>query len=152
MAHSNIKTRITRKSSYIELVAAIERKTFSTGSFTYPLFRTSKAPLLWSLPYLSLRLQPSLDVSRPRPLGWLNTHVSMMFSASQRRLRDDRHSPAPVEQRTAVELKDSLLSLFMQCKAAKPTSSVLPAPTPEACISCCSLPLSVLISQTEPSS
>ena len=110
---SNIKTRIARKSSYVELVAAIDALVPSMTSFAHPLLQTLNGAILWNLPYLNLDLQPPLDVTQPGPLQWLVPHTSMMFSARQRHLRENKTSPALASERTLVELKDSLFSLFM---------------------------------------
>ncbi|KAK6065235.1 hypothetical protein SCUP234_12650 [Seiridium cupressi] len=115
VVQSSVKTRIARKSSYIELVAAVDTDKTVLWSAMHPSIRTggSSGIVLWNIPYLYLDKQPMLDTTQHHRLSWLTTHVSMMFSARQRFLRDNPFAPAGPAERTRVELKDSLFSLIM---------------------------------------
>ncbi|KAK3989369.1 hypothetical protein QBC44DRAFT_267148 [Cladorrhinum sp. PSN332] len=135
---TSVKTRIARKSSWIELIAEIVKDPASAPlpSFTSPVFISSPAnpnlPRNSSLtpppsttvslpitPYLKLSKLPIIDLSKANgeSFSWLNTHTTFMFSPRERHLRENPSHPLPASsktQRTVVEFKDSLFSMFMQ--------------------------------------
>ena len=112
---SSLKIRIARKSSYVELVSQIADGADwpAFRSFVYPVFLDSKFIVAWNMPYLDLQSLPILDTRQQAHLDWLTTHTSMMFSARERSLRNNPTQQAPVGERTRVEFKDSLFSLFV---------------------------------------
>ena len=112
---SNLKIRIARKSSYVELISQAANGTDwpTFCSFMYPVYLDSGVVATWNMPYLNLQSLPKLDVWQPTRLDWLTTHTSMMFSSRERSLRNNPSQQAPVGERARVEFKDSLFSLFM---------------------------------------
>jgi len=115
MLDSGLKIKVARKSSYIELITQVADSTEwpSFRSFTYPIFLDSDIVTNWNMPYLNLSSLPSLDVNQHARLAWLTTHTSMMWSASERSLRNNPEQQASMGVRTRVEFKDSLFSMFM---------------------------------------
>ncbi|KAI4126246.1 MAG: hypothetical protein LQ347_005055 [Umbilicaria vellea] len=113
---SQSKTRIARKSSYIEVVAPMADPRDGDGfsHFMYPMFPSKGGPVIWNMPRLNLDCLPIFDTSKKKELEWLNTHVSLMFSARERHLREkSMKSGAANHMDARVNLKDSLFSLFM---------------------------------------
>jgi MYND finger len=114
---SSLKTRIARRSSYIELVAQVANGTDwpAFSSFMYPTFLDSATVTAWNMPYLNLESLPILDTSKKQHarLSWLTTHTSMMFSSRERVLRNNPSIHASAGERSRVEFKDSLFSIFM---------------------------------------
>jgi MYND finger len=112
---SSLKTKIARKSSYVELIVKVADGTDwpSFRSFMYPVFLDSEIVTAWNMPYLNLQSLPILDKRQQASLDWLTTHTSMMFSARERSLRNNPSQQASLEERNRVEFKDSLFSLFM---------------------------------------
>jgi hypothetical protein len=114
--HSRSKTRIARKSLYVEVEAPIaglvngERFPY----FMYPILITGHGPIIWNMPHLNLECLPLLDMKRPGDLQWLITHTSLQFSTKERTLRE-KASAARAEAHKDVRLnfKDSLFSMFM---------------------------------------
>lgn len=105
---SQSRTRIARKSSYIEVEASI----FPTAWMKFPEFTTSRlksvtTPLLMNVHALDLDLLPILDRARSKELEWLNPHVSGMFSGRERKIRANS-----TLSDTRTSWKDSILSLF----------------------------------------
>lgn len=115
LLESSLKTKIARKSSYVELISKVADGADwpSLRSFMYPVFLDSEIVTAWNMPYLNLQSLPILDTRQQARLDWLTTHTSMMFSTRERSLRNNPSQQAHVEERTRVEFKDSLFSLFM---------------------------------------
>lgn len=115
MLDSGLKIKVARKSSYIELITQVADPADWPAflSFTYPIFVDSDTITNWNIPYLNLSLLPCLDEKQQARLAWLTTHTSMMFSASERSLRNNPQQQASTGVRTRVEFKDSLFSFFM---------------------------------------
>jgi hypothetical protein len=113
----NIKTRIARKSSYIEveapLAGSMDWKLFQ--EFMYPIFMEGGVPVLWNMTRLNLNVLPAIDTARQNDLQWLITHASGMLSARERALRDRSMASASSELSpdTRINFKDSLFSMFM---------------------------------------
>ena len=112
---AGIKTRIARKSSYIEIVARAAKSTDlpALSSFLYPVTRSGDLPVVWNLPYVRLPRQPILDMSQKSRLGWLNAHLVMVLSAREKALRKDTSLPASPMERARMEMKVSIYSIMM---------------------------------------
>ena len=112
---SSLRTKIARKSSYVELILKVADGADwpSFSSFLYPVFLDSKIITTWNLPYLNIESLPVLDTTQLARLDWLTTHTSMMFSARERSLRNNLAQQARIGERTRMEFKDSLFSMFM---------------------------------------
>ena len=113
---SRSKSRIARKSSYIEVIApmADPRDGGGVPHFMCPMFPSKNGPVIWNMPRLNLDCLPILDTSKRKELEWLTTHVSLMLSSRERHLREKSMEPGTAKQKDArINLKDSLFSLFM---------------------------------------
>lgn len=115
---TNQKTRIARKSSYIEIITQVATSQNSAEfptSFVYPLFLTGskKVPLTWSMPHLDLDKQPALNLLQVSKIDWLDKHFYMQMSSRERALRDDESLPRSPGERVRLEFKESLLCLML---------------------------------------
>ncbi|KAL1962427.1 hypothetical protein VTN77DRAFT_9698 [Rasamsonia byssochlamydoides] len=112
------KTRIARKSSYIEYIAPVAAKD-SLSVRPESLFPTvlQETPTLRNLPYVKLDRLPILNIKDKSNLEWMNPHVGSMFSARERRERDTCLKSGIKCQDSRINFKDSLLSLFMHFTA-----------------------------------
>jgi hypothetical protein len=105
------KTRIARKSAYIEIEAPLYGNVWTS----FPVFSSSH---VWgetdNVHHLDMRTLPILDHNRHSQLRWLSLHVASIFSGQERRLREQSMSTASALRPDArVSFKDSLFSLFM---------------------------------------
>ncbi|KAK3171305.1 hypothetical protein OEA41_003389 [Lepraria neglecta] len=112
---SRSKSRIARKSSYVEVQAPIagpmDREAFS--HFMYPLMMSDHFPVIWNVPRLSLECLPILDVAKAKDMQWLITHTSLMFSTREHILRKKSMSSDGIHNDVRLDFKDSLFSIFM---------------------------------------
>ncbi|KAF2176239.1 hypothetical protein K469DRAFT_607801 [Zopfia rhizophila CBS 207.26] len=115
VARNESRIRTARKSSYVEVEAPIHANAW----ITFPAFISSR---LWdktktalsNMHGLSMDMLPVLDTTRHSQLQWLITHASGMFSARERRLREQSVLAMSGSRMDArVSFKDSLFSLFM---------------------------------------
>jgi hypothetical protein len=67
--HSRSKTRIARKSSYVEVVAPIASPTDGKGfpHFMYPVLISGHDLVVWNMPHLDLDCLPMLDIPYQGP-------------------------------------------------------------------------------------
>ncbi|MCJ1398443.1 hypothetical protein MMC11_001642 [Xylographa trunciseda] len=110
------KSRIARKSSYVEVEAPMADPRDGDGfaHFMYPMLPSKDGPVVWNMPRLPLDYLPILDTSKKKELGWLNTHTSLMMSSRERHLRERSIASSTANQKDArVDLKNSLFSMFM---------------------------------------
>ena len=110
------KTRIARKSSYIEVIAPMADPGDGAGfpHFMCPMFPGKHGPVIWNMPHLNVDCLPILDSSRKKELDWLTTHLSLMLSSRERYLREKSMEPGAAKQKNArINFKDSLFFLFM---------------------------------------
>ena len=113
---SRSKSRIARKSSYIEVIAPMADPRNGSGfsHFMYPMFPSKHGPVIWNMPRLNLDYLPILDTSKKKGLEWLTLHVSLMLSYWERHLRDKSMEPGAAKQKDVrINFKDSLFSMFM---------------------------------------
>ena len=113
VSHSNIKTRIARKSAYIELITVIDmnQNMNELRDSLITAFSFNQKPTLLNTPHIDLDLQPAIDINQKIP--WLNLHVSVQMSEKEHFLREKfmrlpQSCPSP-----RVNLKDSIFSMFM---------------------------------------
>ncbi|TLD04000.1 hypothetical protein PgNI_11381 [Pyricularia grisea] len=116
------KTRIARKSSYVEVVAPVSNPITSPQlqDFITPMTLTShlSIPTIVSgaLPYVNLNTLPVLDISDKGALRWLVTLASHTFSSRERRIRERIMSDTqtvPAAQALRTNFKESLFTMFM---------------------------------------
>ncbi len=113
---SRSKSRIARKSSYIEVTAPMADPRDGDGfpHFMYPMFPSKHGPVIWNMPRLNLDCLPVFDTSKKKELEWLTTHISLMLSSRERHLREKFMESSTANQKDVrTNLKDSLFSLFM---------------------------------------
>ncbi|KAK4983489.1 hypothetical protein LTR50_007194 [Elasticomyces elasticus] len=113
---SRCRTRIARKSSYVEIVAPLPDFVNGEGSphFMYPVYASGHSPVVWNMPYSNLECLPILDTTRLGDLQWLITHTSLQFSAREKQLRERwMLNDAEKHKDVRVNFKDSLFSMFM---------------------------------------
>ncbi|KAK4238360.1 hypothetical protein C8A03DRAFT_43874 [Achaetomium macrosporum] len=112
---SKCKTRVARKSSYIEVIVptVTSPAQMPSEALAYPVLLDSGVPTAWNMAYLNMQHLPILDTFQHSKLGWLTPHVSGMLSARERRLRDDPSLPTLEGEQMRLDFKDSLFSLFM---------------------------------------
>ncbi len=113
------RTRIARKSSYVEHILQVAGKYewMNYPYFMYPVFLQQGKPVLWNLPYTNLRHSPIVDVTRHSELEWLDAHFSLAGSARERRLRNSNSNsniglPGAAGERTRLQFKESVFSIF----------------------------------------
>lgn len=117
------KTKIARASAYVEVTAPVAEPAVSQtlDDFIFPstLARTgssssdgSKIPVPLNIPHVNLDNLPVLDISDKARLGFLTNLTSRMFSARERKLRDQADdSGLAVSAR--MNFKESLFTMFM---------------------------------------
>jgi hypothetical protein len=107
----NSKTRIARKSSYVEVEAPLRCDVWTSfPAFHSPHIREETA----HIHRIDMRTLPVLDETRHSQLRWLSPHVAGIWSGRERRLREESGSAATVSRPDArMSFKDSLFSLFM---------------------------------------
>ncbi|KAF8341942.1 hypothetical protein F5887DRAFT_364133 [Amanita rubescens] len=81
---TNCKTRIARKSSYVEIDVKISGPSEKLG-IKLPIIRQNKKLSLWNIHYLDLERVPALDLSSNR-LSFLELHIRSSFSYRERQL------------------------------------------------------------------
>ncbi len=112
------RTRIARKSSYVEVVAplvsSIDADELSTFVFPTTLDR-SNTPVTLNIPHLNLDVLPTLDLSDKKEISWLTGLAFQMFSPREKRIREDTgvRSSQGLGPNCRVNFKDSLFSIFM---------------------------------------
>ena len=125
------KTRVARKSCYIELDAPPADPATTPSDldaanagivtpFYTSLFRYSESsrplPTTHTIPHLNLDSLPILDLSDRDSIRFLTSHVSLIFSARERRLRHEAETAKPdIDASSAARLnfKESLFTMFM---------------------------------------
>ncbi|RYO85505.1 hypothetical protein DL766_005074 [Monosporascus sp. MC13-8B] len=110
------KTRIARKSSYVEDVVQVATSSewMKYPYFMYPVLIQRKKPVNWNMPYIELENCPVIDIKKQSKLNWLITHVSMAMSARERSLREYERLPRSTGEQIRLDFKESLFSMFMQ--------------------------------------
>lgn len=112
---SNSKTRIARKSAYIEVIAPVLQSNDhnSLAAFMHPILLEEGFPVSLNMPRAQLDGMAIVDTSQPSKLGWMHTHTSLMFSERENVLRKASmalHAPTTPDLR--INFKDSLFSIF----------------------------------------
>lgn len=117
------KTRIARKSSYIEIIASLADPVTSPtlDQFIFPstLAKVSATssnvqpvPVTLNIPHLNLDTLPIIDVSHKKGLSFLTTLASLTFSARERKLRDEADTSG-LAASARMNFKESLFTMFM---------------------------------------
>jgi len=122
VTRDNIRTRIARKSSYIEVIARLAEPAVSSilEDYIYPTVADhgpspgSIIPVALNIPALNLDRLPIIDVSDKKSLSFLTPLASSIFSDRERRLREGvgesgTGSAPPVR----LNFKESLFLMLM---------------------------------------
>lgn len=115
------KTRIARKSSYIEVIAPILSPADhdSLAAFMHPMLLDEGLPVSLNMSRTNLDGMAIVDISQPAKIKWMHTHVSLMWSEREKALRlasMGLHDPLAPDLR--VNFKDGLFSMFMRFTGA----------------------------------
>lgn len=111
------KSRIARKSSYIEIEVPMADHRDGNGipNFIYPMFPNMNGPEIWNIPRLNTDCLPIINTFKKKNLGWLNPHTSLMLSSRERYIRDKSvKSGATYHGDVRIDFKDSLFTMFMR--------------------------------------
>lgn len=110
------KTRVARKSSYIEFIAPVAspEHLLPRPDSIFPIGTFNSIPLPKNVDYLKLDQLPIIDTRNASKLQWLIPSVATMFSGREKMERE-KHTQSPTNCRDArVNFKDSLSCLFMR--------------------------------------
>ncbi|KAE9992238.1 hypothetical protein EG327_009616 [Venturia inaequalis] len=118
---SSSKTRIARKSSYIEVIAPLLKPADhdSLAAFMHPMLLDEGLPVSLNMSRTNLDGMAIVDISQPAKIKWMHTHVSLMWSEREKALRLASmgiHDPPAPDLR--VNFKDGLFSMFMRYTGA----------------------------------
>lgn len=110
---SQPKTRIARKSSWIEvevpIFTALDGDRFNSWTQA-TVFQSGRPPLCWSIPRINLELQPSVTFSKKGDSSWLRTFMGTTLSDAERPLsKPDQATTTNAK----FDLKQSLNILFL---------------------------------------
>lgn len=111
---TNGKTKVARKSSYIEYIAPVpSQKDISARSDSlYPIFQDKGTVGLRTPHYVSLDQLPIFSRQDTSDLSWLSPRISDMFSARERTIRETHMASGQKHGDMRVSFKDSLMSMF----------------------------------------
>ena len=125
---SKSKTRIARKSSWIEvgvpIFTALDGDRFD--SWTQMVFESGLPPVCWSMPRVNLELQPLITFPEKGDSSWLRTFMGTTVSDTER-------SSSKLDQATTTnakcDLKQSLNILFLTFAGLNETSNAASSKT-----------------------
>ncbi|KAI1420729.1 hypothetical protein F5Y12DRAFT_719251 [Xylaria sp. FL1777] len=83
-------------------------------NFMYPVHLQKGGPVNWNLTYLDIQKCPIIDVNQSSKLEWLNMHVAGAMSGYERKMRQNANLPRSVSQKTRLDFKESIFSIFVQ--------------------------------------
>lgn len=109
------KTRIARKSSYVEYVALVpsQKDLSARPDSLYPVVQQEKGLLGLRTPhYVSLDQSPILGRQNSSQLSWLSPRLADVFSARERKTRETHMAAGINYGDTRIGFKDSLAALF----------------------------------------
>lgn len=115
------KTRIARTTGYIEVIAPLANPSTHPApldNYILPttLLPSSNIPSTLNIPHLNLSTLPILPLEDKSRVSFLTTLTSLMFSARERRIREQTLTAAPESQllpTPRLNFKESLFTLFM---------------------------------------
>ncbi|KAF2092448.1 hypothetical protein NA57DRAFT_62455 [Rhizodiscina lignyota] len=109
------KTRVARKSSYVEVEAPIDSDSWKTSPlFISPFFLKGQSKAIWNMPRLNLDRLPIISIQNPTGLSWLNAHITGMWSLRERNIREESLRASNLISDVRIGFKDTLHSMFMQ--------------------------------------
>ncbi|KAI1410508.1 hypothetical protein F5Y13DRAFT_202313 [Hypoxylon sp. FL1857] len=109
-----IKTRIARKSCYIEVITHIATSSDweKYPCFMYPVHLIRGQPVNWNLPYLNLGSYPIIDMSEGRKQKWFYVHPPLATSRREEALRTNAKLHRSLGEQIRLDFKNSILSMF----------------------------------------
>ncbi|KAI1746842.1 hypothetical protein F4782DRAFT_552975 [Xylaria castorea] len=115
------KLRIARKSSYVEVVAQVAGPSewMMHPYYMYPIHLQHGKPTNRNLPYLKLQGCPIIDIDQHTRLDWLTRHLSLMMSARERVLREQKALPRSDGEQLRLGFKESLFSILFHFSGLK---------------------------------
>lgn len=121
---SQNKIRVARKSSYIGVIvpAASPSMKHYFPDFIHPSFPGSTSPMTWNAPHLPLSRLPVIDTTADHDKQWLARHLTSMWSARERQLRESSLGSTPNNPEVRIALKDSVLTILSHFARAATTT------------------------------
>lgn len=120
VTNHNSKTRIARKSSYVEVIAQLAEPGVSDilEDYIFPTVLESGTPRLvttLNIPHLNLDTLPIIDATDKKSLNFLQTLTKFTFSDREHRLREAGHLKTSDGLAPSVRLnfKESIFTMFM---------------------------------------
>ncbi|KAH7362126.1 MYND finger [Plectosphaerella cucumerina] len=114
------KTRIARKSAWIEVIAPIADPltTPALDDYIYPSVlglgnAKELVPLTLNSPHVSLDTLPILDLTDTSAHAWLSPLIVSQFSVRERRIRDRNLASGGLASSARLNFKESLFTMFM---------------------------------------
>ncbi|KAK5627044.1 hypothetical protein RRF57_002759 [Xylaria bambusicola] len=111
-----LKTRIARKSHWVEVVAAV-----GTGSswmqypdFMYPVQLQKGEPVNLNMAYLNLQKCPIIDIKQQSKLTWLNPHLFGAISQNDRKMYQNTNLSRSPGQKVRLDFKESIFSILVK--------------------------------------
>lgn len=112
------KTRIARKSSYVEYIAIVppQKGISALPDSLYPIVQEEdekkKLPGVRTPHYVSLDQSPILGRQNPSQLSWASPRLADMFSARERKTRETHLAAGLNYGDSRISFKDSLMAIF----------------------------------------
>lgn len=111
----NIKTRVARKSCYVEVIAhvATNWEWAKRPYFMYPVHFVDQKPANWNMPYLNLGTCPIIDPRLMKSLKWLVPHVGLSMSLREQVLHNKASLTRSPGENARIHFKDSIVTMFI---------------------------------------
>ncbi|KAI0450370.1 hypothetical protein F5B21DRAFT_491381 [Xylaria acuta] len=108
------KLKIARKSSYVEVIAQVAGPSewMKYSHYMYPIHLEHGKPINRNVPYLELRTCPIINIGQRNKLNWLTPHLSLMMSARERMLREQKGLARSDGEQLRLDFKESLFSIY----------------------------------------
>ncbi|EFY89272.1 MYND finger family protein [Metarhizium acridum CQMa 102] len=110
------RSRVARKSGYIEVVARVASSKDSVilSDFIYPTRLDGQGfPAALNASHMNLDALPVLDLEKKDQMQWLVTLASLEFSPREKKMRDEADKKSGISENLRVNFKESLLTMFM---------------------------------------
>ncbi|CAE6466368.1 unnamed protein product [Rhizoctonia solani] len=110
----NNKVRIARKSLYVEVIFPVSTPNDYSGYFLSP------APVInvgacttWNLHHINLAQLPTLDVTNPTKVDWLNALTALQLSEREKAIRNGDETEKHASINALINMKDSIHAITM---------------------------------------
>lgn len=110
---TNSRTRIARKSGWVEYIAPISDPNAMNNrpDGMFPIDLSGETLILQNLHYLDLDKLPILSMSDKPKIAWLKPHVGSMWSAQEQKEREKYLNTGENCKNVRINFKDSFFSL-----------------------------------------